>query len=188
MKREDIVGVKMISNRIRVILVMVAGLVCLSTPMASGAHRPDEIVIKYKPGFRVRILSSANSVGAKLVNSLEQIRYQVFRLPKGLPLEEAIERFKQDPNVEYAGPNHLVSICRAPNDDWYQFMGIYMQWGLYNPENPETGIDAERAWDITTGSPDVIIAVVDTGVMIDHEDLYAKIVPGRNVITGAQDP
>lgn len=179
---------RMIFSRIRLTLVMIAGLVYLSALMASGAHRPDEIVVKYKPGLRLQILSSANAVGAKSIKSLDQIRYQVFKLPEGLPLEKAIEKFKQNPNVEYAGPNHVVSICRTPNDDWYQFMGIYLQWGLYDPENPNVGIDAERAWDITTGSPDVIIAVVDTGVMTDHEDLYAKIVPGRNVITGVPNP
>ncbi|MDH7600564.1 MAG: S8 family serine peptidase [Armatimonadota bacterium] len=168
-------------------VLLTAALIGLLAGLAKAAHKPDEILIKYKPGHRARVMSVAGALGAKCVRSLDQIRYHVLKLPSSASLPEAIQAIKQNPSVEYAGPNHIVSICKTPNDDWYQFMGIYLQWGLYDPDNPNVGIDAERAWDLTTGSPDLVIGIVDTGVMTDHEDLWAKIVPGRNLITGA-DP
>lgn len=176
-----------ITFRQRFIATAVA-LVFLLAAAAIAAHKPDEIIVKYKPGFRTQVASSASAIGAQCIRSLDVIRCHVLKLPAGKSLEEAIIQFRKDPRIEYAGPNHIVSICKAPNDDWYQFMGIYLQWGLYDPDNPNVGIDAERAWDITTGSSDIVIAVIDTGVMTDHEDLWAKVVPGRNVITGAQNP
>ncbi len=169
-------------------LLIVSTLIAFLLDTANAAHKPDEIIVKYKVGNQLQVASSANTIGAKCVRAINQIRCLVFKLPAGASLDDAIKTFKKDPSVDYAGPNHIVSICRTPNDDWYQFMGIYLQWGLYDPDNPNVSIDAERAWDLTTGSQNLIIAVVDTGVMTDHEDLWAKIVPGRNVITGAPNP
>ena len=163
-------------------------LVLLVCGAANAAHKPDEIIVKYKPGFRAQVLSSRALRGARVLRSIDQIRLHTLKLPPGLSLEEAIQAYRKDPRVEYVGPNHIVSICRVPNDDWYQLMGYYLQWGLYDPDYPEVTIEAEPAWDLTTGSSSIIIANVDTGVMTDHEDLWAKIVPGRNVITGAPDP
>jgi len=155
---------------------------------AGAAQRPDEIIVTYKPGSRAQILSTPAVAGTRVLNSVDQIRMHALKLPAGVSVDDAIKLYRKDPRVEYAGPNHIVSICKSPNDDWYQLMGFFLQWGLYDADNPDVGIDAERAWDYTTGSPDIIIAGVDTGVMTDHEDLWAKIVPGRNVITGAPDP
>ena len=69
------------------------------------------------------------------------------------------------------------------------------QWGMENDgTNPPDGvgkndsdIDASKAWDISTGSPETIIAIIDEGVELDHEDLAEKIVAHYSAIPNDED-
>ena len=70
-----------------------------------------------------------------------------------------ISALNQQPDVAYAEPNYYRKILYRPNDEFY-----HLQWSL-----PLIGL--EEAWDITRGSSDVIVAVIDTGVHFDHPDL-----------------
>jgi hypothetical protein len=95
-------------------------------------------------------------------------------LDPGQSLEEAVAAFDDNPAVEYAQFNHIVSIFTTPNDSLYS-----IQWPLNNTGQSYPGgsgttdcdIDAPEAWDISTGSGDVVVAVIDTGVDDDHRDL-----------------
>ena len=93
---------------------------------------------------------------------------------KGLSMEEAINQYKADPSVEYAEPNYIVESTRIPNEP--QFSSL---WGLYNTGYAGgingADISAPEAWDITTGSQDVVVAVIDTGVEYAHPDLAANM-------------
>jgi subtilisin family serine protease len=82
----------------------------------------------------------------------------------------------RQPGVEYVEPNFTAHAMAMPNDPDFHF-----QWGLHNvgqnggtsTANPDIG--ALAAWDITTGSKQVVVAVIDTGVDYNHEDLAANI-------------
>ncbi len=105
----------------------------------------------------------------------------------------ALERLRRDPRVEYAeldGLWHVDTVAR-PNDARYP-----EQWGLENTGQPVAGlpggvpgvdIDARTAWGVTHGSDDVIVAVIDSGIDADHEDLRdnlwtnAREIPGNGV-------
>lgn len=69
----------------------------------------------------------------------------------------------------------------APNDPLFLDGGPLGQWNLMGSEHPSfpeagvRGIDAEGAWTITPGRPDVSIAILDSGVRLDHPDLAANI-------------
>lgn len=86
-----------------------------------------------------------------------------------------IERLKTDPNIEYAEPNYLYWTELTPNDPL-----LSQQWSI-------SKIQAIDGWDIETGSSEVVIAVVDTGLDYNHEDLQNKIwlnekeIPGNNI-------
>ncbi len=72
---------------------------------------------------------------------------------------EASAAYAEDPDVEYAEPNYLAHLCFTPTDALFS-----EQWAHVNTE-------AELGWDVQTGSRGVTIAIIDTGVAYNHEDL-----------------
>jgi subtilisin family serine protease len=93
-----------------------------------------------------------------------------------MSVEDAVTQASKDPRVEYAEPNFLCyKTDTTPNDPFFGEM-----WGLKN-SGPSTSsvkagadISAIRAWDLTTGSEAVVVAVIDTGVYLQHADLAAN--------------
>jgi subtilisin family serine protease len=82
--------------------------------------------------------------------------------------------------------NVFWRVSTFPNDEWFQGRSNF-QWPLHSTGNlavPEADINMPQAWDITTGSPDVTIAIVSTGVWIDHPDLKNKIWTNRGETPG----
>ncbi len=90
--------------------------------------------------------------------------------------DELLHYFRQNENVEYAEP-HYIYLPNEVNDTFYQSY----QWNL-----PAVG--TEEGWNITKGSKKVKIAVVDTGVDLDHPDLSGRLVNGYNVLDPKSPP
>lgn len=81
---------------------------------------------------------------------------------------ETVSELASDPAVAYAEPNYVYRASGLPNDPLFPRL-----WGLH--QDSDVDMDAPQAWDITTGSPSVTVAVVDTGVAIDHPDLAPNV-------------
>lgn len=138
----------------------------------SQTYVADEILVKFRQGTdesrkdlaRFRVLG-ARKKAFKVLRNLE-----VIKLGRGVSVEEAIQIYRSDPDIVYAEPNYIVNTTLTPNDP--RFGGL---WGLYNfgqsGGTPGADIDALGAWDFTTGSSDVIVAVIDSGIDYNHSDL-----------------
>ncbi len=127
---------------------------------------------------RLRRLKRAK-LQTKAVN-LDGIYKLEVELENGQSLEDLLAEYNQDPDIEYAELNYIVSINVIPDDPLFP-----VQWPLDNtgqmypesysynhpPGTPDCDIDAPQAWSVSTGLSDIIIAVVDTGVYYDHRDL-----------------
>ncbi len=89
--------------------------------------------------------------------------------------ESLIEVLEGDERVAYAEPNYLLQINETPPSDPL-FENL---WGLHNTGQTggtaDADIDALEAWEISTGSKDVVIAVIDTGIHVEHEDFQANL-------------
>jgi subtilisin family serine protease len=95
-----------------------------------------------------------------------------------LDVAQAAAALKSTGVVEYAQPNNIYKMDLIPNDEEYT---AQQQWYV-------TQIKAEQAWDITTGSPNILIAIVDTGTAYDHPDLNGKRVGGYDFYNNDDDP
>ena len=81
-----------------------------------------------------------------------------------------IKSLRKDPRVLYAEPNFQVRALAAPNDRAYP-----LQWHY-----PLIALPA--AWEISTGNPEVVIAVIDTGILEGHPDLAGQLVNGYDFV------
>jgi thermitase len=113
----------------------------------------------------------------------------VLELAAGSDLEAERAAWAARPEVEWAEPDWLVRALLIPNDTYFN-----QQWGLRNtgqaPGNgtPDCDIDADEAWDLYTGSVEVAIAIIDTGVDLNHPDLQAKIIAGHDFVNNDEVP
>lgn len=92
-------------------------------------------------------------------------------------LEKVIEELELKPEIEYAEKVALYYIDHKPNDSLYNLINGPLKWKWHLDV-----INAEQAWDITTGSPDIKVAIVDNAVWSAHPDLADKIVLQRDVV------
>ena len=90
-------------------------------------------------------------------------------------VEELIQHIRQNISVAYVEKKELHESFLTPNDTYFSNSFSNGQWGLFQ-------INAPQAWDISTGSANVVVAVTDNAIQINHPDLVNKLVPGRDVV------
>ena len=188
-----------------VVLLIGLGLVQPSLTRAGGARDivrlqtlqhydyTDQLVVKYRDPAMVRAeaLSTAKvnalsaSAGVRLTHFRVMSGYlHVFKFAYRMTLAEAAavaQRLNADPSVEYAEPDQRMFPMLIPNDPRY-----INQWHYKSPNAPDNelgGANLPGAWDITTGSGDIVVAVIDTGIRPDHADITGRTVPGYDFIS-----
>lgn len=159
---------------------------------AKPQYSPDEIVIKFKqeiPNAELGIKTKA--LGLQVNHISPRAHFTSAFISEGETVEQAVVRIKKDPNVEYAEPKYYYyAQAAAPNDTDFGKL-----WGLnntnqtisspsYTTNNPPgaaaIGKDMKvlGAWDVTSNCSSIIVAVLDTGINYDHEDLAANMWDG----------
>ena len=137
--------------------------------ISADAHRtaerpkwvPNEIVVKFKTGLPINRIEQINHRhGASVLYTSPFADFKRIGIPAGKTVQQMVELYNSEPDVEYAELNYYAYAFFGPNDPYY----IY-QWHLYETY---AGINIEPAWDITTGDPNVIVAVLDTGVAYEN--------------------
>jgi serine protease len=113
---------------------------------------------------------------------------QVMHGPAGMTSQALADQLLRDADVAWAEPDRRVRRALVPNDTLFAAGGAQGpaagQWYLRAPAGEiVSSINAVTAWDTTTGSDSVIVAVLDTGVRPDHPDLAGKLVAGYDFVT-----
>jgi subtilisin family serine protease len=112
----------------------------------------------------------------------------IIKLDEGASVEDAISEARSNPLVEYAEPDYYLYHTATPNDVFFS-----NQWGLLNTGanfgKPGADIGATQAWELTQGSDNIVVAIIDTGVDLSHPDLApnAWINPGEVAGNGIDD-
>lgn len=141
--------------------------------MEKARYVDGEILVKFRKrqGYTEslhRAMGSSVIRRFKMFPDLEHVR-----LPEGVSVREGIMRYMADPIVEYAEPNYIRKVSRIPNDTYFNQQWSLLNIGQFNG-TPKSDIKATGAWDINTGSNDVVIVVIDTGIDYNHPDLISN--------------
>lgn len=140
---------------------------------------PGEITVQFKDNIsetdQKRVI---NELNCSVLRKQFTPGYYTLTLPKGKDLFEAIEEFNARDEVLFAEPSNVGynDALYIPDDTDFN-----QQWYLHNTGQtggtPDVDVDAPEAWNIERGDPDVVIAVIDTGVDLNHPDLQSNLVP-----------
>ncbi len=147
-----------------------------------------EILVKFKSDLSpVTRQVTIQQTGMQVLSVSRFSGLMRVKVPIGQEVEFA-ERFSRREDVLYAELNRILFLAGTPDDADYN-----EQWALNNTGQSggtaDADMDAPEAWDIETGSSDVVVAIIDTGIRLDHEDLQNNlwINPGEIPDNGLDD-
>ncbi len=162
---------------------LVDGESSLATVSAGGTAaepRAENVIVRFEPGTAAGERAEARSdADVRVEETLPLPNTQLVAPDAGQSPAEAAEQLERSPAVRYAEPDAPRRAFAVVPDDRY--FGV--QWGLNNSGQSVGGtagtvdadIDAPEAWQLTTGSAAVTVAVIDSGVELDHSDLAGAI-------------
>jgi subtilisin family serine protease len=146
-----------------------------------GSYDTSHILVQFEAGFSPALfLPAGATLGEKL--PLLQDFYEV-NLPIGRSVPQMLTAIENSPHVLFAQPDYVLTVDQTVDDPSFG-----SQWGLNNTGQsggtPDADIDAPEAWDVTTGTGKIIVAVIDTGVDYTHPDLAANMWVNTGEIAG----
>lgn len=164
----------------RVVLVALALVMAwmLARPalVQAQAGLQRTILVQFRPDMPAEARAAAiAAMGGEEVAWLAQIRVAEVRvtLPVGVSTTDALAAVTAADGLLFAEEDQAVTAMSLPNDPAFMDAGSW--YGLAKVEAP-------AAWDITVGSGDVVIAVVDSGVKLDHPAFSGRLTPGYDFV------
>ena len=149
---------------------------------------PGEVVVKMKPAAGgLKVMPAAELKRLNLEPKRDQTSGGeiVYRLPASmlgsLKADDArartlaaVKSLRARADVAYAQPNYIFQITTVPNDSGYSNQWHYFNNGSGAGQAPG-GINLPTAWNTNQGSAAVVVAVIDTGILPDHEDIAGSL-------------
>jgi serine protease len=156
---------------------------------------PGEVIVRLKPALRIRAtdLSRLGVQEKERITSGGEIIYRIAPTVRTTMSKAQLEdrtlqlvrEFAARPDVEYAQPNYILRISdKTPNDPRYLEQWHYFSNGTGTGQSPG-GINLPKAWDASTGSSAIVVAVIDTGILPTHPDIQGSpnLAPGYDMIS-----
>jgi thermitase len=164
-----IVKILLVIAVIFLVFIVSAGVSASSLDQGKDTEfAPGEILVKFKPNVLPGEMAQAHRQHeGQVKKTITAIGVQVVTIPRNQEIEK-IRAYSKNPLVAYAEPNYLCQVVGRPDDNYFD-----KQWGMNKVEAPQ-------AWDVTTGNREVNIAILDTGVDLDHPDLGSKVITSIN--------
>ncbi len=122
----------------------------------TGHYLPNEVVVKFRNGVNNVTVDALNAeLGTTTMYTSPYLGFQRIKIPRDKTVEEMVEIYRCDPNVEYAESNTILHAFWTPNDPFFSY-----QWHF-----DANHLNMPAAWNIEQGgNSSVVVAVVDAGV------------------------
>jgi subtilisin family serine protease len=145
-----------------------------SNKYRAGEYRPDELLVRFRPDLEPEQIEALNSLhSASVIRKIPYVNIYQLKFPEGSDLPAIEKSYRESSLIEKIELNTLLRLPEVrPNDAEFA-----EQWGLQKMMVPE-------AWNITTGSSAVVVAILDTGIDADHPDLTNRITAGYDAVHG----
>ncbi len=166
----------------------------LSTVSGKKQHNDNQLIIEAATKKDVKkALKPYDLTIKKKFKHLSQKKGRWIGVVKGVrksstAIADIVPGLRAAPGIHRVTYDYLVETATVPNDTDFSQL-----WGMHNTGQTggtaDADIDAAEAWDLATGSPDIIVAVVDTGVDYTHQDLSPNMWrnPGEIAGNGVDD-
>jgi len=144
------------------------------TPAPTEAH-PSTLLVGFKPRATLQARASIHAaLGTRQLHAMRRIPVHVVEIPAGANRDDLMAAYRQFPDVAYVEPNYRVQASDLPNDTYFTNL-----WGLLNTGQsggtPGADIGVTHAWALSTGSTNVVVAIIDTGIDYRHPDLASNM-------------
>ncbi|MGC8839749.1 MAG: S8 family peptidase, partial [Anaerolineae bacterium] len=141
-----------------------------------GWFAPGELLVRYRAGVAEgALLAAAQDAGLVHLASLPEAGLLRLGVAPGKEAE-AMQRLLANPLVEYVGPNYLAFATADPNDPLWP-----RQWNMVRIGMPEV-------WGEVLANPGVVIAILDSGIALQHPDLAPSLVQGYDFVGDDAEP
>ena len=147
-----------------------------------------ELIVQFRPS--VPSAARRDALGrSRVADALGTPGLTLVRLAEGSSVRASAAALARDPRIAFAEPNYIRRYAQIPPND-----ALYSRlWGLNQASDFD--IDAPEAWATTTGSDEVVVGVIDSGVAYDHPDLAGNMwshpvsgAPGRDFVEDDDTP
>jgi len=155
----------------------------------------DKIIMKFLPHITQQEIDNINTKYNVEVIYLDDV-YQYISVPAGADALDVANAYQESGLVDYSHPDFIAKIERSsyfPEDPYFQYQYYLRDTGqVFNGLAGVVGADINvlKAWNITLGSSDIIIAITDDGVTSNHPDLPNSRqirLQGSNYITDSEN-
>lgn len=166
-----------------------------ATQSGRPKYSSEKILVRFKPDLSTQ--STDSILGAyqpRNYRLIPRINVYVVEVGEGSTVEGTLAALKANPDVLYAEPDYKLRLAVQPNDQLFRY-----QYALYNPGGTlqipgspvgknRADIKATGAWDFAKGDPNLLIAVLDSGIDYTHPDLASKVIStGKDFVNDDND-
>jgi thermitase len=160
-----------------------------ASQFVSAAAMPGEIIVRFKSG--VSPLSAQSVLGALRLSAVQSVGQphlgiQVVKTPVGVSESQALDSLRRNPMVLYAEPNGIVSLSPEEARPYVRTREdappVFPNDEMFSKQYAHQLTQSQKGWELQKGNPDLVLAIVDTGVDLSHPDLAAKLTPGYDFV------